>query len=183
MLLPGCARNSRSTWSLPTGKTPPAARALRSTPPLKSWPPASTSSPPGTTFGTRRKSPSLLQTEARLLRPFNYPPGVVGQGSTVWWSDGQPPVAVLNLQGRTFMPPLENPFLCARAEVPGCARCQDHLCGHARRSHFGKNRPGPDARRPGQRRHRHPHPRPDGGRADFPGRDSLFDRRRFHRPA
>ncbi len=58
-----------------------------------------------------------LQTEARLLRPFNYPAGVVGQGSTVWWSDGQPPVAVLNLQGRTFMPPLENPFLCARAEV------------------------------------------------------------------
>jgi 2',3'-cyclic-nucleotide 2'-phosphodiesterase len=27
------------------------------------------------------------------------------------------PVAVLNLQGRTFMPPLENPFHAARAEV------------------------------------------------------------------
>jgi len=30
---------------------------------------------------------------------------------------GKPPFAVLNLQGRTFMPVLENPFLLARAEV------------------------------------------------------------------
>ena len=60
----------------------------------------------------------LLQTESRFLRPFNYPPGTIGQGSTVWWSDGQPPVAVLNLQGRTFLQALENPFLCAQVEVP-----------------------------------------------------------------
>jgi metallophosphoesterase (TIGR00282 family) len=60
----------------------------------------------------------LLQTEARFLRPFNYPPGTIGQGSTVWWSEGFPPVAVLNLQGRTFLQALENPFLCAQVEVP-----------------------------------------------------------------
>jgi metallophosphoesterase (TIGR00282 family) len=59
----------------------------------------------------------LLQTEARFLRPFNYPPGTIGQGSTVWRSETAPPVAVLNLQGRTFMQPLENPFLCAKVEV------------------------------------------------------------------
>jgi metallophosphoesterase (TIGR00282 family) len=59
----------------------------------------------------------LLQTEARFLRPCNYPTGTVGQGSTVWRSNGLPPVGVLNLQGRTFLPALENPFLCARAEV------------------------------------------------------------------
>jgi hypothetical protein len=58
----------------------------------------------------------LLQTEPRLLRPLNYPPGTIGQGSTVWRANGLA-VAVVNLQGRTFMPPLENPFLCARAEV------------------------------------------------------------------
>ncbi len=61
----------------------------------------------------------LLLTEPRFLRPLNYPPGVIGQGSTVWRSGKLPPVAVLNLQGRTFiMPTLDNPFLCARAEVP-----------------------------------------------------------------
>jgi metallophosphoesterase (TIGR00282 family) len=59
----------------------------------------------------------LLQTEPRFLRPFNYPPGTIGQGSTVWRAEGQPPVAVLNLQGRTFLQPLENPFLCAKTEV------------------------------------------------------------------
>jgi len=61
----------------------------------------------------------LLQTESRVLRPFNYPPGTIGQGSAIWRGESHlPPVAVLNLQGRTFMPPLENPFLCAKAEVP-----------------------------------------------------------------
>ena len=59
----------------------------------------------------------LLQTEPRFLRPLNYPPGVMGQGSTIWHSEKHPPVAVLNLQGRTFMPPLENPFLCGLAEA------------------------------------------------------------------
>ena len=59
----------------------------------------------------------LLQTESRFLRPLNYPPGTPGQGSVVWRSGSLPPVGILNLQGRTFMQPLENPFMAARAEV------------------------------------------------------------------
>ncbi len=59
----------------------------------------------------------LLETEARLLRPLNYPAGVPGQGSVVLEKPGLPPVAVLNLQGRTFMPVLENPFILAQTEV------------------------------------------------------------------
>jgi metallophosphoesterase (TIGR00282 family) len=60
----------------------------------------------------------LLLSEARFLRPFNYPAGVAGQGSTIWRAEGKPAVAVMNLQGRTFMPPLDNPFLCAKSEIP-----------------------------------------------------------------
>jgi hypothetical protein len=60
----------------------------------------------------------LLLGEARFLRPLNYPTGVAGQGSTVWRAEGRPPVAVVNLQGRTFMPALDNPFTAARAEIP-----------------------------------------------------------------
>jgi 2',3'-cyclic-nucleotide 2'-phosphodiesterase len=60
---------------------------------------------------------SLLEQETRFLRPLNYPPGTPGQGSVVIESQGKPSVAVLNLQGRTFMPPLENPFQCGVAEV------------------------------------------------------------------
>jgi len=89
----------------------------------------------------------LLQNEKRFLRPLNYPPGTPGQGSAIFqidlkrWGEttGEPShgqtnqvsargdarptgketlsIAVLNLQGRTFMPPLENPFHAARAEV------------------------------------------------------------------
>jgi 2',3'-cyclic-nucleotide 2'-phosphodiesterase len=59
----------------------------------------------------------LLESERRFLRPLNYPAGTPGQGSTIFQAQGLPPVAVLNLQGRTFMPPLENPFHAALAEV------------------------------------------------------------------
>jgi 2',3'-cyclic-nucleotide 2'-phosphodiesterase len=60
---------------------------------------------------------ALLQNEPRFLRPLNYPPGTTGQGSTICQFENISPIAVLNLQGRTFMTDLENPFLCARAEV------------------------------------------------------------------
>ena len=59
----------------------------------------------------------LLQNEKRFVRPFNYPPGTAGQGSVVITKEGLPPIAVLNLQGRTFMPPLENPFTMALDKV------------------------------------------------------------------
>src|SRR5262249_51702102 len=59
----------------------------------------------------------LLETETRFLRPLNYPPGTPGRGSTILQRANSPPLAVLNLQGRTVMPPLENPFHMASAEV------------------------------------------------------------------
>jgi metallophosphoesterase (TIGR00282 family) len=60
---------------------------------------------------------ALLDAERRFVRPSNYPAGTPGQGSTVIRRDGAPPLGVLNLQGRTFMASLENPFHAARAEV------------------------------------------------------------------
>ncbi|MBI5396927.1 MAG: TIGR00282 family metallophosphoesterase [Verrucomicrobia bacterium] len=51
--------------------------------------------------------------EPRVLRPANYPPGTPGEGAIVWKREGLPPIAVLNLQGRVFMPALENPFTVA----------------------------------------------------------------------
>jgi hypothetical protein len=59
----------------------------------------------------------LLANEKRFLRPLNYPPGTPGHGSAVFQINKLPPIAVLNAQGRTFMPPLENPFLLALDEV------------------------------------------------------------------
>jgi len=59
----------------------------------------------------------LLENEPRFLRPLNYPAGTPGRGSLLHPLPGRAPVAVLNLQGRTFMPPLENPFHAVAAEV------------------------------------------------------------------
>jgi len=58
-----------------------------------------------------------LPTEPRLLRPINYPDGTAGQGSVVLETP-KGRVAVINVQGRTFMqPPLEHPFRIIEAEV------------------------------------------------------------------
>lgn len=60
---------------------------------------------------------SYLPLEPRLLRPLNYPAGVPGHGFTIRQKESLPPVAVLNLQGRTFMPALDNPFPLALQTV------------------------------------------------------------------
>lgn len=65
----------------------------------------------------QKETAALLETETRILRPGNYPAGVPGQGSVVCRKPGLPPVAVMNLQARTFMPALDNPFPLAVAEA------------------------------------------------------------------
>jgi len=65
----------------------------------------------------------LLDREPRLLRPANYPPTNPGHGSVVVEVGGVR-LGVLNLQGRTFMTPIDDPFRCADgllAEMKGKA--------------------------------------------------------------
>lgn len=64
----------------------------------------------------KREVYELLDSDPRLVRPANYPPGVPGHGSTVLRRGGLA-LAVLNLQGRVFMDPLDDPFRVAQAEV------------------------------------------------------------------
>ncbi len=59
-----------------------------------------------------------LVREPRLLRPMNYPSTCPGSGSYVARSRNGVPVAVLNLQGRVFMPIIDCPFQAAEREVP-----------------------------------------------------------------
>ena len=54
----------------------------------------------------------LLDQEAPILRPINYPPGAPGRGVLT-----QKGVTVLNLQGRTFMPEIDCPFRAADAAL------------------------------------------------------------------
>jgi metallophosphoesterase (TIGR00282 family) len=65
----------------------------------------------------RKELAPWIDTEPRVLRPLNYPPGTPGAGSIVLETP-KGKVGVLNVQTRTFMnPPLADPFTTALAEV------------------------------------------------------------------
>lgn len=73
----------------------------------------------------KKETAALLDSEPRLLRPANYPPGNPGRGWCTVVSKARVPVAVLNLQGLTFMTAMESPFRAADrilAELAGQAK-------------------------------------------------------------
>ena len=59
----------------------------------------------------------FLQRTDRVLRPLNYPVEAPGRGTVVVPSRRGHPIAVVNLQGRTSMHPIDCPFHAARAEA------------------------------------------------------------------
>lgn len=63
-----------------------------------------------------RDAYELLDADARLLRPLNYPPGAPGHGATLVSTQAGAKVGVINVQGRVFMTELDDPFRAARAE-------------------------------------------------------------------
>jgi 2',3'-cyclic-nucleotide 2'-phosphodiesterase len=72
----------------------------------------------------KKETAALLDAEPRLLRPANYPAGNPGRGWSTARSKGGVPIAVINLQGLTFMTAMESPFRVADRileELPGQA--------------------------------------------------------------
>lgn len=65
----------------------------------------------------RKEIIPYIETEARLIRPMNYPPGTPGRGATVIDAPGGRKVLVLQVMGRLFMDPLDDPFRAAQAEI------------------------------------------------------------------
>ncbi len=66
----------------------------------------------------QKEAMPYIANEPRVLRPLNYPVGTLGRGTGIFHHARTPPVAVVNLQGRVFMPDLENPFSCITEELP-----------------------------------------------------------------
>jgi 2',3'-cyclic-nucleotide 2'-phosphodiesterase len=60
----------------------------------------------------KRDFAEYLETSNRVIRPANYPPAIPGRGAATFTADGVT-IGVLNLMGRTFMPPVDDPFRCA----------------------------------------------------------------------
>ena len=64
----------------------------------------------------KRDFKTYLDSSDRVIRPANYPPGLPGRGYGTFVADGVT-VGVLNVMGRTFMPPVDDPFRCADSLV------------------------------------------------------------------
>jgi hypothetical protein len=61
----------------------------------------------------RREIYSVLKSDPRIVKPGNYPPEAPGRDHALLRTSDGVPVAVFNLLGRVFMPPVDCPFRAA----------------------------------------------------------------------
>ena len=57
----------------------------------------------------------IIDSEKRLIRPANYPKGTPGVGWNIYSINKETKIAVVNLAGRIYLPPLDCPFRVADA--------------------------------------------------------------------
>ena len=65
----------------------------------------------------RKEAFDYIGTEPRLVRPANFPAGAPGKGSFVARAREGQNVAVINVMGRVFMHPIDDPFRTVLAEI------------------------------------------------------------------
>ena len=65
----------------------------------------------------KKEALDYIELEPRLLRPANYPTGVPGRGLYIAQTSEGASVAVINVMGRIFMNPLDNPFEIVAREI------------------------------------------------------------------
>ena len=68
----------------------------------------------------QREIISFIETEPRLLRPLNYPPGTPGRGTGLFTATRGRKVMVAQVMGRLFMDALDDPFRALDAELLRC---------------------------------------------------------------
>ena len=65
----------------------------------------------------KKEALDYIGTEARLLRPANYPAGVPGNGSYLGRTRDGVSVGVINVMGRVFMASIDDPFAVVLREI------------------------------------------------------------------
>ena len=73
----------------------------------------------------QREALVFIERAPRLLRPLNFPPGTPGRGATLVNSRNGGRVLILNLMGRIFMDPLDDPFAAVERELAACVLGRD----------------------------------------------------------
>src|SRR5262244_3405866 len=71
----------------------------------------------------------FIERAPKLLRPVNYPAGTPGRGATLIDARNGARVLVVNVMGRVFMDPLDDPFAAIERELAPCPlrRCADAI--------------------------------------------------------
>ncbi|TGE00270.1 TIGR00282 family metallophosphoesterase [Methylobacterium nonmethylotrophicum] len=68
----------------------------------------------------QREALVFIARQPRLVRPANYPPGTPGRGAAVVETRAGARVLVVNVMGRIFLDPLDDPFAAAERELSAC---------------------------------------------------------------
>jgi 2',3'-cyclic-nucleotide 2'-phosphodiesterase len=68
----------------------------------------------------QREAMVFIARQPRLVRPANYPPGTPGRGATVVETQGGARVLVVNVMGRVFLDPMDDPFTAVERELTAC---------------------------------------------------------------
>jgi metallophosphoesterase (TIGR00282 family) len=69
----------------------------------------------------QREALVFIERAPRLVRPVNYPKGTPGRGAALVESRAGARVLVVNVMGRIFMDPLDDPFAGIERELAACA--------------------------------------------------------------
>lgn len=67
----------------------------------------------------QREALVFIERASNLIRPINYPPGTPGRGAVMAQAKNGANVLVLNIMGRTFMDPLDDPFAAVDKALDG----------------------------------------------------------------
>jgi metallophosphoesterase (TIGR00282 family) len=62
----------------------------------------------------------FIERAPRLLRPLNYPAGTPGRGVALMEAKNGARVLIVNVMGRIFMDPLDDPFAAVERELAAC---------------------------------------------------------------
>jgi metallophosphoesterase (TIGR00282 family) len=68
----------------------------------------------------QREALVFIERQPRLLRPANYPPGTPGRGAYLYEGVNGHRVLVMNVMGRSFMDPMDDPFAAVDRELAAC---------------------------------------------------------------
>jgi 2',3'-cyclic-nucleotide 2'-phosphodiesterase len=67
----------------------------------------------------------FIERAPKLLRPINFPPGTPGRGVSMFEAKNGAHMLVVNVMGRIFMDPLDDPFAAIERELAACALKRD----------------------------------------------------------